>query len=74
MAHVVALSLSYAVGQPTGQFFLNPAALFAPVPGAAFGLPVVYACWAVAIVLVFPLCAWFAGVKQRRRDPWLSYL
>jgi hypothetical protein len=34
----------------------------------------VYLCWALVILLLFPLCIWFAGVKQRRRDPWLSYL
>jgi hypothetical protein len=29
----------------------------------------------VGVVLaLYPVCRWFAGVKQRRRDPWLSYL
>jgi uncharacterized membrane protein len=36
-------------------------------------LPVVYAVWvAVMVALYFP-CRWFAGVKRRRNDPWLSY-
>ncbi len=26
------------------------------------------------VVAVYPLCRWFAAVKQRRRDWWLSYL
>lgn len=38
------------------------------------GLLGVYAVWAVVILLLYPLCRWFAGVKQRRRDAWLSYL
>jgi hypothetical protein len=25
-------------------------------------------------VLMFPLCRWYAGVKRRRTDWWLSYL
>ena len=58
-----------AAGQPGGALF---GVLFGV--GAIVVLPVVYACWAVAILVLFPLCAWFAGVKQRRRDPWLSYL
>ncbi|MDQ6808449.1 MAG: heparan-alpha-glucosaminide N-acetyltransferase domain-containing protein [Verrucomicrobiota bacterium] len=26
------------------------------------------------ITALYPGCAWFARLKQRRRDPWLSYL
>ncbi len=45
-----------------------------PPPDYGFSLPVVYAAWiGVVVVLYFP-CRWYAGVKQRRRDWWLSYL
>ncbi len=37
-------------------------------------LPVVYLVWVVVVLLLFPLCWWFAGVKRRYRSPWLSYL
>jgi uncharacterized membrane protein len=37
-------------------------------------LPMVYLIWiSVLVILYFP-CRWFAGVKQRNRSPWLSYL
>jgi hypothetical protein len=26
------------------------------------------------IVLLYPLCHWFAGVKRRHPNSWLSYL
>jgi len=39
-----------------------------------FGLGVVYLAWAATLVLLAPLSLWFAGVKARRRDWWLSYL
>ena len=44
-------------------------------PGAwGFSLPVVYFIWlAVVLILYFP-CRWFMGVKQRRRNWWLSYI
>jgi uncharacterized membrane protein len=74
VAHMIALAVSYGAGQPVGRFFLNPPALLSDHPGTGFGLPMVYLCWALVILLLFPLCIWFAGVKQRRRDPWLSYL
>ena len=37
-------------------------------------LPGVYAVWLVVVVALYPLCNWFAGVKKRRSDWWLSYL
>jgi len=42
--------------------------------GWGFGLPGVYLAWIGIVVTVYPLCRWFAAVKQRRRDWWLSYL
>ena len=37
-------------------------------------LPVVYALWIAAVLMLYPLARWFAALKQRRRDWWLSYL
>jgi uncharacterized membrane protein len=41
---------------------------------SGFGLLVVYVAWALAIAMLYPACRWFAAVKQRRDDWWLSYL
>jgi hypothetical protein len=30
--------------------------------------------WALAIMLLYFPCAWFAGVKAQRKDWWLSYI
>ncbi len=38
------------------------------------GLTGVYLVWVLVIALLYPLCKWMAGVKQRRKDWWLSYL
>lgn len=32
------------------------------------------AVWLGIVVACYPLCQWYAAVKQRRRDGWLSYL
>jgi uncharacterized membrane protein len=37
-------------------------------------LPAVYACWGGALVLLYPACRWFAGVKRRSTSPLMSYL
>jgi hypothetical protein len=44
------------------------------LPRVGFSLAVTYLVWmAGAILLYFP-CRWFAGVKARRKDWWLSYV
>ena len=40
----------------------------------SFGLPVVYLIWACVVAALYWPCRWFAGVKARRRNWWLSYL
>ncbi len=58
---------------------------FHPVPSmggprelfpAQFGydLWVVYVVWGLLVLALYPLCRWFAAIKARRRDWWLSYL
>ncbi|MGA7412932.1 MAG: heparan-alpha-glucosaminide N-acetyltransferase domain-containing protein [Bryobacteraceae bacterium] len=39
-----------------------------------FSLWAVYVAWIAVVAAMYPLCRWFAGVKQRRRDWWLRYL
>jgi len=47
---------------------------FSPPPGWGYSLPVVYLTWAFVVVAMYPLCRWFAALKRRRSDAWLSYL
>lgn len=77
LIHLVALLFAYAAGGPVGWLFRNWIVPATPPTRPAewgYGLPVVYAVWVCVVVALYPLCRWFAGVKQRRRDPWLSYL
>lgn len=40
-----------------------------------YSLPEVYVIWLGVVLVLYPLCYWFAGVKRRHRDVrWLSYL
>ncbi|HZB46918.1 MAG TPA: heparan-alpha-glucosaminide N-acetyltransferase domain-containing protein [Pyrinomonadaceae bacterium] len=72
-AHALAILVGYLAGQSVAWQFANFADKPYPNPNG-FDLWVVYVFWAVGLVLLYPLCRWFAGVKQRRRDRWLSYL
>jgi len=47
---------------------------FTPPPGWGFTLPVVYAVWTAIVVAMYPMCRWFAELKRRRSEAWLSYL
>lgn len=73
LIHLVALGLSLArYGEVIPWLVRNPPT---PLPeGYGYGLPVVYAVTAAVVAALYPVCRWFAGVKRRRRDPWLGYL
>ena len=43
-------------------------------PNYGLSLPMVYLLWIGVVLVLYPPCRWFAGVKSRRRDVWLSYL
>ncbi len=73
-AHLISVVLHYVAGKPVRWMFDSNVFITGPPPGVGFSLTVVYACWIVGILLLYPLCKWFAGVKARRRDWWLSYL
>ena len=74
VAHSLALIASVIAGRPTDYLFSNIVMSPPPPAGTGFGLPTVYALWVLGVLLIYPLCRWYAGVKARRRDWWLSYL
>jgi len=50
----------------------GPAKAFPPDFG--YDLWVAYAVWIAIVIALYPLCAWFARVKERNVSGWLSYL
>jgi uncharacterized membrane protein len=45
-----------------------------PLPSLG-SLPLVYAVWIAVVLILYPICAWYADFKQRHRgNVWLSYL
>jgi hypothetical protein len=40
----------------------------------SFPLWYVYLAWIAALIVIYPVCRWWADVRRRRRDRWLSYL
>ncbi|MFL5494618.1 MAG: DUF1624 domain-containing protein [Gemmatimonadales bacterium] len=50
----------------------GPRELFPPRFG--WDLWVAYLAWALIVLALYPVCRWFAEIKARRRDWWLSYM
>jgi uncharacterized membrane protein len=74
MAHGAGFVLNLLAGKDVTWLLTEPGPGQRPPPDAGFDLWVVYAAWIVGAVLLYPLCRWYAGVKARRKDWWLSYL
>jgi uncharacterized membrane protein len=75
-AHLIGVIVMLLAGQPVGWQFESPIDKFAhpPSSGVGFRLWVVYVCWIIGVLLLYPVCKWFARVKANRKDWWLSYL
>lgn len=77
LIHLVAVVFAYVKYGRAEWLFMNwppPGAPQLEPPGYGYDLWVVYLVWLGVVAALYPLCRWFAGVKRRRRDAWLSYL
>ena len=50
----------------------DPAKVYPPHYG--YDLWVVYAVWIGVVAIMYPVCRWYARVKERKQAWWLSYL
>lgn len=76
LIHLIAVAVCYARYGHVYWMFQSPTLNDFPVtlpPGWGYSLPIVYLVWIVVVVALYPLCRLFAGLRQRRSDPWLSY-
>jgi uncharacterized membrane protein len=77
LIHLLAVATCYLRYGSAHWMFESPDLVHYPFtapPGWGYSLPVVYLMWAFVVVAMYPFCRWFASLKQRRSDPWLSHL
>ncbi|MSU64356.1 MAG: DUF1624 domain-containing protein [Pedosphaera sp.] len=75
LIHGAAVMVEFLRFGRAGWLFQSPWAPATDVPPTAgFDLPGVYLAWICIILILYPVCNWFAKLKQRRKDVWLSYL
>ena len=77
LIHALAVIVCYAQNGAARWMFESPNLAsypFTPPPGWGLSLPSIYLLWMLVVGILYPVCRWFAMVKQRRTDDWLSYL
>ncbi|HZR24937.1 MAG TPA: heparan-alpha-glucosaminide N-acetyltransferase domain-containing protein [Vicinamibacterales bacterium] len=77
LIHLIAVLFCYARYGAIHWMFESPTLArypFTSPPGWGWSLPVVYAVWIGVVAGLYPVCCWYADVKQRSRHPLLSYL
>jgi uncharacterized membrane protein len=77
LIHLFALLVSAVRYGAVHWMFESPSLDRFPVtapPGWGYPLPVVYLAWITVVLTMYPLCRWYAALRARRTDPWLSYL
>ena len=75
IAHALMLVAAVAIGRPEAALNLF-SQVFNGNPPQDWGwsLAVVYGVWLLVLAILVPLSRWFADLKRRRRDWWMSYL
>jgi uncharacterized membrane protein len=76
LIHLIAIVVCYARYGQVHWMFESPGLgkfPITPPPGWGYSLPIVYILWVIVVLTLYPLCRWFAALKQRRSDAWLSY-
>lgn len=73
LIHALAVIAAFVQRGDASFLFGNPGVLSPPADWG-FRLRYVYVWWLAVVLMLYPLCRWFAGVKLRHRSAWLSYL
>ncbi|MEO7053451.1 MAG: heparan-alpha-glucosaminide N-acetyltransferase domain-containing protein [Rhizomicrobium sp.] len=77
LIHLLAILASWLRYGEIGEMFRSPDLghfPFSQPPAWGAPPPIIYMIWLAVILMMYPLCRWFARVKQRGGAWWLGYL
>jgi hypothetical protein len=77
LAHAIALVAAGVTNRDWRWFLSEPPAggVWGGLPKEwGFGLPTVWVLWVLVVAISYPVCRWYARVKERSRNPLLSFL
>ncbi|MDJ0513946.1 MAG: heparan-alpha-glucosaminide N-acetyltransferase domain-containing protein [Methyloceanibacter sp.] len=69
--YVIHIYLIHSLALATGLVMTGD---IARTPELGFSLAGVYLVWVLVLILLYPICRWFADLKSNRRGWWWSYL
>lgn len=75
--HVIAVGAAFVRFGDIRPMFQSPTLDHFPItqpPGWPAPLPAVYLVWLTVVLVLYPLCRWYAALRQRSGAWWLSYL
>jgi|SRR5579863_5920618 len=72
--HLLAIGAAYICRQPVSWLWHDTFWMNSIPDDYGHSLSFVYAMWLMTVVMLYYPCRWFADLKQRRKDWWLSYL
>jgi uncharacterized membrane protein len=77
VAHLIAIAMNFVRYGRVPFLLMAPPSMGGDAkvfpPNYGYPLWAVYVVWIAVLLLLYPVCRWFARLKQRRRDWWLSY-
>jgi uncharacterized membrane protein len=76
LIHVIALIVSQMrMGTIVPWLFENhPMGTGRAPAGYMWSIGQLYLVWLIVVVLLYFACRWYAGMKERKRSPWMAYL
>jgi uncharacterized membrane protein len=77
LIHLLAVAAAWIRFGDVSGLFQSPSLdrfPFTAPAGWPASLPVIYLIWAGVVAALYPVCRWYARVKSRRTDWWVSYL
>lgn len=76
LIHIAAVVTAITLGWPyqTYSFWSVPWPNLTPPEGFGFGALGVTLAWVAVLAALYPMCVWFAAVKERNKAWWLRYL
>jgi uncharacterized membrane protein len=74
LIHIAALAMASLRGDGIHHEWYATAPFASVPPAARWSLGQLYLVWAIVILLLYPLCAWYAKVKTEKPAPWMRYV
>jgi predicted acyltransferase len=74
LIHTLALIVAAASGANWRSWITPDVVFMSHLNGWGYSLPTVYIVCIAVVFVLYPACAWFSHLKDRRRDWWLAYL